>query len=87
MKKLLVCTVLLVSVAFSAIVYAQSPVAVDPITRTIVIDKAVHFRDAENQNVLVPAGAYWITPEAEALELTNLDSEETFVIAALSGQH
>ena len=87
MKKLLVCTVLLVSVAFSAIVYAQSPVAVDPITRTIVIDKAVHFRDAENQIVLVPAGAYWITPEAEALELTNLDSEETFVIAALSGQH
>jgi hypothetical protein len=59
----------------------------DVVLNTVTISTPVYFRDSEGQNVLVPAGSYWVTPGAETLELFRLDDSEIFNVQASVGEH
>lgn len=54
---------------------------------TVAISKTVHFQGPDGTNVIVPAGAYWITPQDGALQLFDVENGNTYIVRAVSGVH
>lgn len=74
-------------IAIVAPVHGQTLSFEDGIMDTVLLQKPVHFRDIEGQDIVVPAGAYWVTPGEETLELLRLEDGENFTISAVAGEH
>ena len=68
----------------SVLGHAQDESISDALRYTVSIPSPVHFFDSEGQDTLVPAGAYWVSPEDGGLQLLNLENGEAFIIPATS---
>jgi len=77
--------VFMLTVSFPA--SGQSISSDDALLRTITIVEAVHFNDAEGEDILLPAGDYFVSAAESVLQLIRLADGETFNLAATSGQH
>ena len=80
-------SVLLALLVLSVPALAQVLSPGDVVNNTVTISTAVHFGDAEGQDVLVPAGAYWVIPGAGTIELINLEDGENYVVRAIVETH
>ena len=65
---------------------AEAPL-LDALSQTIVVPQDVHFTDTEGQDIIVPAGAFWVMPNVDLLELFSLENGQTLAIAASQAQH
>jgi hypothetical protein len=65
----------------------QSISSDDALLRTITVDDPVHFIGAESEDILLPAGDYFVIAADSNLQLIRLADGETFSLAATSGQH
>ena len=77
--------VFILTVSFPA--SGQSISSDDALLRTITVVEPVHFSGAEGEDILLPAGDYFVTAADSNLQLIRLADGETFSLAATSGQH
>ena len=77
--------VFMLTVSFPA--SGQSISSDDALLRTITVDDPAHFIGAEGEDILLPAGDYFVTAADSNLQLIRLADGETFSLAATSGQH
>lgn len=67
--------------------HGQIPTEIEVLSQIVSLSKPVHFSDTEGKNLMVPPGAYWVTPRTETLELIRLEDGETYNIQATTGEH
>ncbi len=71
----------------SSLGMSQESAPEDAVLRTIAISAPVHFSNSQGEDVLVPSGAYWVTPGEKSLELFSLESGESFALLAIREDH
>ena len=67
--------------------HGQAPTDIDVLAQIVSLSKPVHFSDIKGKDLVVPPGAYRITPGTESLELFRLEDGETYNIQATTGEH
>ena len=72
--------VFMLTVSFPA--SGQSISSDDALLRTITIVEAVHFNGAEGEDILLPAGDYFVAAADSNLQLIRLADGETFNLAS-----
>lgn len=67
--------------------HGQAPTDINVLSQIVSLSKPVHFSDTQGKDLVVPSGAYRVTPGTEALDLFRLEDGESYNIQATRGEH
>lgn len=60
----------------------EIPTDTEVLSRIVSLAKPVHFNDTNGRNLVVPSGAYWVTPEQDSLLLFGVEDGKLYHLAA-----
>lgn len=71
----------------SSVSQVQAATEIEVLSQIVSLQKQVHFIDTEGKALVVPSGAYMVTPGTDTLILFRLEDGESYIVPATASEH